>query len=106
MGLFDNIKCEYPLPDPEVQDTTFQTKDLDCCLYYYTLTREGRLVQPMKMDDATTWNRDINWHGVVRFYDYRPDNTWYEYEATFDRGQLVSLKKGEPPKWLTSRAGS
>ncbi len=27
MGMFDELKCEYPLPIPEVQDVIFQTKD-------------------------------------------------------------------------------
>jgi hypothetical protein len=44
MGMFDNVKMEYPLPDPEVQDQTFQTKDLECLLDNYTVTREGHLI--------------------------------------------------------------
>lgn len=44
MGLFDTIHCEYPLPDARHQDLEFQTKDLECLLSNYTITRDGRLV--------------------------------------------------------------
>ena len=44
MGLFDEIRCHYPVPDPEVQDQIFQTKSLDTGLDRYTMTRDGRLI--------------------------------------------------------------
>ena len=44
MGMFDNLRVEAPLPDPEYQERTFQTKSLDCSLSDYTITRDGRLV--------------------------------------------------------------
>jgi len=44
MGMFDEILCEWPLPDPEVQDHVFQTKDLLNMLDRYTITKEGRLI--------------------------------------------------------------
>src|SRR5262249_43383330 len=45
MGLFDTVTCEYPLPDPSHQHSEFQTKDLECLLDHYTITRDGRLVR-------------------------------------------------------------
>ena len=45
MGLFDTVKCEYPLPDPAHQDLEFQTKDFECLLDHYRITRDGRLVR-------------------------------------------------------------
>jgi hypothetical protein len=44
MGLFDEIQCEYPLPDPAVQKEIFQTKRLDCSMDRYTITADGRLI--------------------------------------------------------------
>ena len=44
MGMFDYIRCEYPLPDTEVQEQVFQTKSLDSALERYTITRDGRLI--------------------------------------------------------------
>jgi hypothetical protein len=50
MGLYDTVKCEYPLPDPAHQSLEFQTKDLDCLLEAYTITRAGRLFTPEKLE--------------------------------------------------------
>lgn len=44
MGLYDELECEYPLPDGEVQDEIFQTKSLNRALERYTLTADGRLI--------------------------------------------------------------
>ncbi len=44
MGMYDDIKCEYPLPDKQVQNKVFQTKSLQCNLDSYTITKEGRLI--------------------------------------------------------------
>ncbi len=44
MGMYDYVKCEYPLPDSRIQDEVFQTKDFDNELATYRITREGRLV--------------------------------------------------------------
>lgn len=30
MGVFDSVRCEYPLPDPSHQGIEFQTKRA-CC---------------------------------------------------------------------------
>lgn len=51
MGMFDYVKCEYPMPKgyefliegtPETQE--FQTKDFENVMDKYTITREGRLI--------------------------------------------------------------
>jgi hypothetical protein len=44
MGMFDELNCEYPLPDAEVQDKLFQTKSLECLMERYTISRDGRLI--------------------------------------------------------------
>ena len=42
--MFDELKCDYPLPDAVVQEATFQTKSLECIMDSYTITQDGRLV--------------------------------------------------------------
>lgn len=42
--MYDDIKCDYPLPDKEMQKETFQTKDFDCRLEEYLITKEGKLI--------------------------------------------------------------
>lgn len=45
MGMFDTIKCLYPLPDGfDAEGLEWQTKDLECELDEYTITADGRLV--------------------------------------------------------------
>ncbi len=44
MGMFDNVRLEYPLPDPEAQGLVFQTKSLDSLLDDFTVTSDGRLI--------------------------------------------------------------
>jgi hypothetical protein len=43
MGMFDTIKCKYPLPKTEYQDAEFQTKDLDCGLDFIEIRDDGGL---------------------------------------------------------------
>jgi hypothetical protein len=96
MGMFDDLKCEYPLPDPEVQDKWFQTKDFNCHMDKYTITKEGRLIwHQTRYEDVPEEERpnygkpawdgflgkfqgsiravpvadiDMQYHGVVNFY--------------------------------------
>lgn len=96
MGMFDEIKVEYPLPDPEVQDHIFQTKDLLNMLDRFTLTREGRLIwhktrtEDVPEEERPYWGKtewvnplfqmigsvrsipvadiDYQYHGHLRFY--------------------------------------
>ncbi len=47
MGMYDEIRCEYPLPQTGYRvlpGHTFQTKDLECLLDKYTITASGLLV--------------------------------------------------------------
>lgn len=44
MGMFDELRCEFPLPDAVVQNEVFQTKGLECLLDRYTITSDGRLI--------------------------------------------------------------
>jgi hypothetical protein len=53
MGMFDNIKCELPLPlnkkeqkifsNVDWNDRVFQTKDTDCTLSTYSIRKNGKL---------------------------------------------------------------
>lgn len=45
MGMFDTVRCEYPLPNPADNVRFFQTKDLERTLARYTITKDGRLIE-------------------------------------------------------------
>lgn len=42
--MYDEIKCEFKLPDPEVQNHTFQTKAFGNLMDKYTITVDGKLI--------------------------------------------------------------
>ena len=82
MGLFDTLRCDYPLPD-SCAERDFQTKSLDPRMATYRLTADGRLLDA---DGA-----DTGIHGVMRFYTSAAADGWHEYEAVFTQGRLSSL---------------
>lgn len=44
MGLYDDVKCDYPLPWPEMQGKIFQSYDTEAqYLEYYELRANGEL---------------------------------------------------------------
>lgn len=114
MGLFDEIVCEYPLPDGWIPPagTVFQTKDTDDqYLVRFTLCEDGKLRRAN--------GEVLDHHGAVEFYtsnvsgsapwgfltedDKRP---WFaEYIALFDHGRLLKIegRRALDPdaKWLS-----
>lgn len=64
MGMYDHIRCEYPLPDPIVQDELFQTKSLHRVLDEYTIASDGRLIlhevryEPVPAEDRPFYGTD------------------------------------------------
>jgi hypothetical protein len=114
MGMFDTLYCHYPLPNPRHQDLDFQTKDLECLLDTYTITREGQLVQHA---DRGGWlerlDHDGEWplHGDLRFYTSvkTEEPSWIEYVARFTHGRVEWIRPIEKvrqdpslvrPDWL------
>jgi hypothetical protein len=93
MGMFDTIHCEYPLPVTEHQGLDFQTKDLECRLGIYTITREGRLVRHARRGGRGEPDRDVEWplHGDIRFYTSK-SKEWIEYVARFTHGQVEWIR--------------
>lgn len=63
MGMFDEIVCEFKLPEPVPafikKDHRFQTKDLDCTLDVYKISEDGRLLFQ---------NEEENYTGELNFY--------------------------------------
>ena len=103
MGMFDDIKCEYPLPD-DPPGIWFQTKSLDRQLEPYAIRRDGTLWKLREYyEDVLPWDYEptrLRFTGIVNFYgsfdeDWLPeaerDTTWHEYDARLRRGRLVAL---------------
>lgn len=111
MGMFDHIRCEYPLPgldDPTSID--FQTKDTDeQYLHQYTITKDGRLIKDIVhyedhsdpkaegllalggcMTPVKDGEEDTNYHGWLNFYGGD-----FEYNAKFTDGKIVEIQRVE-----------
>jgi hypothetical protein len=117
MGMFDTVlpECELPGSPPTAariswwQTKTFEWPGLD----RYRITAEGRLMEevyhiedrsdPTLPEDTLArlrgcmtrvhegW-RDMNFDGVLNFYALIDDG-WWEYNATFAEGHLVSIER-------------
>lgn len=93
MGMFDEIRCDAPLPDGyDADGVWFQSKSFpDCGLCRYAITKAGRLL------DAA--NNDLEPEGYLNFYTNDPPqddsggraSLWREYRAHFVAGQLRSI---------------
>lgn len=77
MGMFDNVIVEVPLPDGGSNEYIFQTKDLDCELHNYIITKDRKLVRD---------GEETDFHGWLYFYDGST-----AYEAKFTDGALVEI---------------
>ena len=93
MGMFDTIRCDYPIPVTkeiidtglDMHDISFQTKDLENFMEEYFINPEGELFfihneRVWRDDDdvffkgymeiVKTEIRPANFHGVIYFYCY------------------------------------
>jgi hypothetical protein len=95
MGLFDEIRCEWPLPDGfDASGIWFQTKSFPSpCLQRYTITSEGRLIDPA--------GNDLEPDGYISFYapesrqkhSVTEGSAWRDYRAHFKDGQLENISR-------------
>lgn len=101
MGMFDEIRCHYPLedaPDFVKPGHAFQTKDLECQLLHYELSDSGALMyegQPEEYTGAIDfYSSNINGYsgGVVFTSDGR-DAESVEYHAEFVKGKLQTISQ-------------
>lgn len=95
MGMFDNIKCLYPLPGnpPFPQDEVYQTKDLDCSLDFYTISVDGDLDYPNYTGDICFYTSNIRSSGPGIYTKDGADAISVEYRAKFVDSKLVEIKE-------------
>jgi hypothetical protein len=120
MGMFDEIKCKYPLPDPEVQNKTFQTKHFENLMDWYSIDEEGRLIYHKASFDIVPEEERPYWGtaewelkpivrafgsmkripeedvfmedfgDVLRMYTIH-NNIFYEYKMFFHKGRVSNI---------------
>ena len=107
MGMFDYLRCEYPLPDGfDAAKIWFQTKDTDAqYLDEYEIRDDGSLWHAEPSSEPKTYER-VEFHGALNFYtsnicgsgphgvmtdDDRPP--WVaDYTALYDHGRLLKIE--------------
>lgn len=85
MGMFDDIKCDYPLPWPEAQGGWFQTKDTpEQYLAKYKIDGDGQLW----LQKAREWVRESLTAGVeiYAWHNFEGVDYWYEVKFWFRDG--------------------
>jgi len=98
VGLFDEVRCEYRLPDPAHQGLVFQTKDLENALDEYVITRRGRLVRTKRGFLAPRPCRVVcPIHQDLRIYDSvevaPEEREWVEYVFRFTEGRVTRVRR-------------
>ena len=118
MGMFDYIRCKYPLPVDGFQDRTWQTKDTPGypSMDLYEIREDGSLWHQgydvedrsdpkaeglMGLRGAMTrvnkkWGRVPSLTGEIRFYDFKHSGNgdyagWLEFSAYFVNGKLSQI---------------
>ncbi|KXB32505.1 hypothetical protein AT959_02130 [Dechloromonas denitrificans] len=117
MSMFDNIRCEVPLPDDFEGDPLFQTKDFERVLATHVIRGDGLYLDDGHYETVPKAERpnpdaadgtledlkgSLRWapnlvhhpeaHGIVNFYGDDAAGTLHEYEAKFMDGQLIGIK--------------
>lgn len=71
----------------------FQTKDLDCLMDSYTVTKAGRLVLDSVSVQVERPLGDVNFTGTLNVYDTAYlTRQWHEYDLEFEDGTLVAIR--------------
>jgi hypothetical protein len=119
MGMFDYIKCNYPLPVKGANELEYQTKDTPAqFLDRYTIGKDGSLWhEEYDIEDHSDpkaeglarvigcmtrvrkrWNRVNGFTGEIRFYTFWDDSKinsglggWIEWSAYFKGSKLANL---------------
>lgn len=90
MGMYNHIIFEYPLPSEAIFRDHFQTKQFDLGMYYFTVTKEGRMFFR---------GEDVNYHGWLNLYNTDTNGVFHEYYAKFTNGQLECITTEQPLPW-------
>ncbi len=95
MGMFDYVRCEYPLPGGYVAEHGFQTKDADQTLSYLRITDDGRL--QWEGSDLDEFQGEERRGGGVREVAYHGDMVFYAeqryFVARFWRGRVRFIRE-------------
>ena len=108
MGMFDEVICNYPLPDGHNSLAGWQTKDTpNQDLDWYTITEDGRLLESHHTHTGIPerpWSQsqaeevEPPFDGDIYFYTNDDEGKWVEYCAAFRYGRVIEMRR-QPSRW-------
>lgn len=91
MGMYDELRCHYPLPVAGANARNYQTKDTPSQdLHKYEITVDGVLRHNNRIRDG--WIEHPDFTDEVYFYDYETGGGWIEFAARFVNGVLKDVR--------------
>ena len=91
MGMFDEVNFSYRMPDG-FEPNGFQTKDLDCLMDIYTISKAGRLILDTVFEQVERPLGDMNFSGLLNVYATAYFTRMrHEYDLEFNDGTLVAI---------------
>ena len=91
MGMNDQIRCDYPIDAPDVQDDLWQTKSIVCCLDEYSIHADGTLWHEVYDEhndgsrDNPRWLQVSDFNGELEIHTSK-DERWYSVRFWFRDG--------------------
>lgn len=96
MGMFDDIRCEMPIPVQWRPLHSWQTKSLGCEMDKYVIRADGLLIrEPGGWGHGDVPEMVIPYHGDIKFHDYDKELGWLALIARFTEGRCVRIWQEE-----------
>ena len=121
MGMFDYVKCDYPLPlpdealelksPPKWEEVEFQTKSLGSMLDTYTIEEDGQIYKELvdrevisdekgvlTLDETSNGIERVETTGEIDFYALHMEKShdyWIEFKALVWKGELKEIQLKE-----------
>ena len=109
MGMFDYVRCRYPLPHAECQDLSYQSKDTpEQGMQHYEITLDGNLLhesfekgaerrQHLRSDEDPKWVR-VEYRGELEIHTTLDPpgqaGRWVSYLLWFRDGRVIDVQPG------------
>ncbi len=91
MGMFDTLRCAWPLPDgfEQMQDNVFQTKSLLREMREFRIGADGILYEK----EADGLHTLVAFHGDIEFYDFdeSPEANLVRFRARFTHSMIEEI---------------
>ena len=98
MGMFDTLVCKWQLPQKyaSLQDNEFQTKQFECMLDNYIITKEGRLIRKAERNRVKR-RVDTEYHGDLGIWTINDTKEFQRITVRFTHGKVEGIIPNPQP---------